>query len=153
MKKIAIIVLGILLISCKKFSHETPPLEALSCKSCAYADALNGSYEGTISGILIPFTSSPYVGGTTMIVQLEHVFLNKGAYIDSTIMFMKFTTIFPQFSDTSSRIFTFEELNGNVTNYTVDEFFLTADSIYLYDSFYSKYTGETVKAKYTGLRQ
>lgn len=152
MNKTIFIVLVIGLISCKKFSHDTEPLTASNCIACEFAESLEGEYEGTVlSMVSIPFTSSFHYGSTLMKAKLEHVFLNKGTYIDSTIMFMKFTTIFPEWNDTTSRIISFEQLSGEITNIGFEHFTLNPDSIYFHHAPPGKYT--PILADYVGYRQ
>lgn len=147
---IIISILLISLISCKKFSHDTEPLVAQSCELCAYADSLTGKYEGMISGVYNPFFGSE---GGLMNVELEHVFLNQGAYIDSTIMFMKMTAILLPDQDTNVRIVTFESPDGRVSNSNLQKYYLNPDSIYIYHTFYNHSSLETVLVDYTGIRQ
>lgn len=150
MKKFIFIIVITGLISCKKFSHDTEPLVAQSCELCAYADALTGEYEGMIDGILNPFFGS---NNGLMHVELEHIFLDQGAYIDSTIMFMKMTSILVPNQDTNVTILTFESPDGRVSNSHIPQFLLNPDSIYIYQTFFSHNTGETVLIDYTGIRQ
>lgn len=147
---------GVLFFGCNKFEHTSSLELPTSCKICGYADQLTGTYDGQISGITYAFKGpnmSYSAPPTQMTVHLEHIFLDKGQYIDSTIMYIKMTSIFPEYGDTTSRILSFENLSGDVTNSYLDNFRLTPDSMYVYDSFYSKYGGNIVSTKYIGLRQ
>ena len=142
----------ITIYSCKKFDHSSDLKLPSSCDLCDYADELNGTYEGTMSGIFKPFLSPPYMNPTTLIVNLEHVYLNKGPYIDSTIMFIKMTTIYPEYEDTSTRVVSFEDIQGKVKNYYYTAFNLTPDSIYIFNRVIN-HNGTFIYADYTGLRQ
>ncbi len=88
MKYIVLSLLGLALVAttaCKKrkFDHTATPTPG-ACELCAYADSLEGTYTGQVTGQDYP---TPH----DQTVTFEHIFLNFNSPIDSAIMFLRKT--------------------------------------------------------------
>ncbi len=74
------------LTACRKFKHEpTPSVE--SCELCSFAESLNGVYKGKQGPSIFGPINYCQPLADTFEYHVQHVFLNKGEYIDSTVMF------------------------------------------------------------------
>lgn len=81
--------IGLLLLTTackkKKFTHDAA-ITATSCDLCSYADSLEGTYTGEVTGVNYP---QPHIQSVTF----EHIFLGFNSPIDSTTMFLRKTMV------------------------------------------------------------
>lgn len=140
----------VVLFSCNKYEHHVT-VDSTPCELCGFADSITGMYKGFYWALYVP----PGVNTTTdtFEYQVNHIFLDKGDPIDSTVMFFEVlgqwqTFATPMILDT----IVLNARNGEVfSDYTI--YNLNPDSVHLVDHFQSG-PGTTMKyIDYKGYKQ
>ena len=86
--KILWIFLLLTVFGCEKFDHSN--LLVPNCSLCDYAESIEGLYRGSVGGFSVtnnPNVPSPSYNGDSMTMNVQQIFLNQSAYIDSTKMY------------------------------------------------------------------
>jgi len=149
MRNFTIITLAIFfLVSCRKFKHETNANPR--CSMCEYADALEGSYNGWATGLQVG--SATNQSSDSLRITVEHVFLNKGSYYDSTVMWFKLTK---KYKSVNSPYFEYLQMReGNTFVQSNEQFVLDTTQFRIYNEFFSHVDWQMhVSFDYLGLRE
>lgn len=149
MRTILIIVtLLIVFVSCRKFNHSTDSNPR--CSMCAYAKSLEGSYNGFAQGLQV--SSYANQSSDSLRITVEQVFLNKGSYYDSTVMWFKLTK---QYKSLNTPYYEYLEMRaGNTFVQNNEQFILNTEQFRIYDDFFSHVDWQMhVAFDYTGLRE
>ena len=136
MKSMKFLVTSFLVIlffsACKKFVHEDIEAAIPSCELCAWADSLEGEYDGyynyTVNGSIGQFTSID-----SLHFSVQHIFLNKGPLDDSTRMFFQVTRTGGSDTPDDVSIWVVDDSLGIFLNTGFDEIRMNRDSIYMRD--------------------
>ena len=124
----------ILLLSCSKFEHQEVTTEIPSCELCAWADSLEGDYEGTYT---LAFVNSMGYNDTidSLHFSVQHIFLNKGPLDDSTRMFFLVTRSGGNFTSSGTSTWVVDDSLGTFQHTGFDKIVMNKDSITLYDGY------------------
>ena len=131
---IAITLATIFLFSCKKFLHEEILVEPMGCELCAWANSLEGEYDGH-------YLYSLDVGSMGINIQemdslhfsIEQVFLDAGLHDDSTRMFFEVTRTGGNYLIDETSIWVADDSLDLFRNTGFDQIRVNRDSITLVD--------------------
>lgn len=136
------------MIGCKKFDHSYSEYER--CELCDFADSLEGVYSGISSGIYDPF-KYPYFSGDTFEYNVEHIFMNHGNYLDSTLMYFKVWGKFDFQQTYRYDTLIINSRSGSVIKDGYTTFWIKPDSMFVYYYYYTKMP--VTKVYYKGYKQ
>ena len=137
-----------IIAGCRKFKHTADSNPR--CSLCAYAESLEGSYYGEAEGLSVASATNQW--NDSLRVTVEHVFLNKGTYYDSTVMWFKLTK---KFKSVSTPYYQYLEMRtGNIFVQNNEQFILDTNQFRIYDEFFSHVDWQIhVSFDYLGLRE
>ncbi|MES2557892.1 MAG: hypothetical protein V4604_17185 [Bacteroidota bacterium] len=137
-----------LIVSCRKFDHEADSNPR--CTMCAHAESLEGSYNGEAEGLSV--ASATNLWNDSLRITVEHVFLNKGSYYDSTIMWLKLTKKYKSLSTPSYQYLEMRPGYTFVQEY--EQFVLDTTQFRIYDDYFSHVDWQMhVAFDYLGIRE
>jgi len=118
----------------KKFDHSSYIAETATedCLLCDYADSISGNYKG------VYFPTNTWPSSDSIIVELEHVFLNITPHTDSTVMFFKMKRHYNN-GNTTIKMVSLNNDNGLFydVNYG-NHMYLDGDSLHYQEGFHHK---------------
>lgn len=141
MSRIFPLTLFLILVACKKFEHNGElPKPPDRCELCDYAETLNKTYVGKPAGALAYVNIPGTYIKDSLKIELEHVFLNRGPYIDSTVMFFKMTRTYYHENIPKETIIQLTDSSGYFKYVSSNDYFYASpDTLIMYSYYYGKY--------------
>ena len=132
---ITFVLIASFFTSCKKFVHQDVTPETPACELCAWADSLEGEYEGDYNYIVSSSSMGVFDTVYSAHFAVEHVFMDLGPLDDSTRMFFKVTRTGGNFTSDSVAIWVADDSLSVFRNTGFDEIRMNKDSICLNDQY------------------